>query len=540
MRLNRLNSGWLAALLALGAVACSDADTTEAPAVGVEDDFPLDDVDVLLQDAPDPGSIEDEPKADQVKPAQFDVVEWQSPVKSQGRRGVCSVFSTVALMEHLYIKEGTMLEPDFSEQFLQWSVKFEVGAFTETGGSTATRNLEAINRFGIVDEATSPYEPGGWGTSDDERCTGEDRPTLCYTNGEPSSEVRNAKRYKLPRKRWVSARRKNIKSYIFSNKQAVTAGMTFFYQSWNHGGSKIPVSGEYKRKGYILAPNAKDKELSLVKRAGHSILIVGWDDDLEVPVLDENGKQIVDADGEILMEKGFFLIKNSWGTTAFGTENPFGAGYGWLSMKYVEEYASVVGANLPKDVVAAEICDSGEDDDGDGAVDCDDSDCALNQACATDEICDDGSDNDLDGQTDCADTDCAEAANCQPDPDALPDPINASNETRTEVPDNDLAGIVSQIDIEVEDFTVGELDLLVEITHTWRGDLTVKLVHPDGTVAVIADKEGGDADNISDIFTISAFAGKPAKGTWSLEVVDSAGGDLGTLEGWSMEIRPLQ
>ena len=53
-------------------------------------------------------------------------------------------------------------------------------------------------------------------------------------------------------------------------------------------------------------------------------------------------------------------------------------------------------------------CTNGTDDDGDGAVDCDDSDCSSDAACIImgAEICDDDGDNDGDGDIDCADADC--------------------------------------------------------------------------------------------------------------------------------------
>ncbi|MFT6395340.1 MAG: hypothetical protein ACJAYU_000082 [Bradymonadia bacterium] len=51
-----------------------------------------------------------------------------------------------------------------------------------------------------------------------------------------------------------------------------------------------------------------------------------------------------------------------------------------------------------------EICDSGEDEDGDGDIDCADTDCVGDDACL--EVCDDAEDNDLDGDTDCDDSDC--------------------------------------------------------------------------------------------------------------------------------------
>jgi len=58
--------------------------------------------------------------------------------------------------------------------------------------------------------------------------------------------------------------------------------------------------------------------------------------------------------------------------------------------------------------VRSEDCDNGADDDGDGDVDCDDSDCP---ACP--EICDNGIDDDRDRDIDCDDEDCSEAEPCR-------------------------------------------------------------------------------------------------------------------------------
>jgi hypothetical protein len=63
------------------------------------------------------------------------------------------------------------------------------------------------------------------------------------------------------------------------------------------------------------------------------------------------------------------------------------------------------------------ICDDGVDNDADGKIDCDDPDCATSLECAVvaymapwpeEDICDDGADNDADGLVDCDDPDCAD------------------------------------------------------------------------------------------------------------------------------------
>src|SRR5690606_31024341 len=54
-------------------------------------------------------------------------------------------------------------------------------------------------------------------------------------------------------------------------------------------------------------------------------------------------------------------------------------------------------------------CTDGFDNDGDGIIDCLDSDCIGDAACigeSDDTTCSDGMDNDNDGRVDCADSDC--------------------------------------------------------------------------------------------------------------------------------------
>ena len=65
--------------------------------------------------------------------------------------------------------------------------------------------------------------------------------------------------------------------------------------------------------------------------------------------------------------------------------------------------------------VTIEICDNKLDDDGDGNIDCNDDDCANDSACkpAVAEICDNKLDDDLDGKVDCDDDDCANHAACK-------------------------------------------------------------------------------------------------------------------------------
>ncbi len=63
---------------------------------------------------------------------------------------------------------------------------------------------------------------------------------------------------------------------------------------------------------------------------------------------------------------------------------------------------------------AAEDCDNGTDDDGDGFVDCNDGDCFSDPICGgSAEDCGNGQDDDQDGFIDCDDSDCSSDPACQ-------------------------------------------------------------------------------------------------------------------------------
>ena len=464
-----------------------------------DNDPALASVDELLEGAPLPGDVPRlHTKADGTHPPRHtNLLRLMSPVRSQGRRGTCSIFSTTALMEHLYIVEGTTTEPDFSEQYLQWAVKFEVRSFPRSSGSNAAYNLRAIHQFGVVEESVWPYEIEQWNEFADVACDGENtQPTRCYTNGHPSDEIRASKKWHLPRGRYVSPL--DIKGHIVANNTAVVAGMTFFYQSWNHRKSELPTNRDYWDEGYVLYPNAKDRELSLEKRAGHSILILGWDDNLTVPIVDEHGDQVLGEDGQPIVETGFYLFKNSWGTDGFGVNHESDAGYGWISMRYVHRYASVRVAGLPTVERPVEICGDGEDNDNNGVVDCDDPACSEEPACLTEEL-------------------------------------EFRSEPQAGIPDNHPAGVVDTLVVDAGG-TIANLIVEVNITHTYRGDLRVVLRKGDTSI-VLHNRAGWGQDDLIATYRSDAFTGGELAGEWTLSVSDHAAWDRGVLQSWGLRVQ---
>src|SRR5687767_7607026 len=89
------------------AAACAEDPTTSGGELGLDDEAPLGSYEGIVGGAPANHMLPDDNKADAVYPRKHsELVAVQSPVKSQGSRGVCSIFATAALMESLYIKAG--------------------------------------------------------------------------------------------------------------------------------------------------------------------------------------------------------------------------------------------------------------------------------------------------------------------------------------------------------------------------------------------------------------------------------------------------
>ncbi|MER7624517.1 S8 family serine peptidase [Streptomyces sp. NPDC126503] len=74
----------------------------------------------------------------------------------------------------------------------------------------------------------------------------------------------------------------------------------------------------------------------------------------------------------------------------------------------------------------------------------------------------------------------------------------------------------------------------VDIRHTWRGDLVIDLVAPDGTVRNLKASSSSDStDNVITTYTVDASS-EVANGTWKLQVRDVASGDTGYINSWSL------
>lgn len=131
------------------------------------------------------------------------------------------------------------------------------------------------------------------------------------------------------------------------------------------------------------------------------------------------------------------------------------------------------------------------------------------------------------------------------------------------IPDNNSTGIISTINV-LDDFAITDVNVSLDITHTWLWDLQVSLISPNGTEVLIYDRSCGSSSdsrkNINAIFDDSApekvcdntipaihgptkpdnllslFNNESSFGLWKLKVVDNAAGDVGKLNSWTLNM----
>ncbi|MFH8773056.1 M4 family metallopeptidase [Streptomyces sp. NPDC017958] len=108
------------------------------------------------------------------------------------------------------------------------------------------------------------------------------------------------------------------------------------------------------------------------------------------------------------------------------------------------------------------------------------------------------------------------------------------NTSPVSIPDNGPA-VTSNITVSGRSGNApSNLQVSVDITHTWRGDLVIDLVGPSGTSYRLKNFSSSDsADNVNETYTVNASS-ESANGTWKLKVQDQAAQDVGTINSWKL------
>ncbi|MCP3920242.1 MAG: M6 family metalloprotease domain-containing protein [bacterium] len=120
--------------------------------------------------------------------------------------------------------------------------------------------------------------------------------------------------------------------------------------------------------------------------------------------------------------------------------------------------------------------------------------------------------------------------------------LEANAEPALAIPDLDPVGVSSSIAI-AETGTVSGMTVMLDIDHTFIGDLEVDLVAPSGASARLHDNSGGAQHDLKRTYdstsstALASMVGQPTGGDWILRVRDLANADVGTLNRWGVTIR---
>ncbi len=319
------------------------------------------------------------------------LISYQTPIKSQGHRGTCSIFSATALLESMLLITGKVIGAPLilSEEWLE----YKVNRHKKSDGSTSALNFKELLDHGSARLSLMKYIGETWDIASLE--TSADAKKYCgkiekkqldsclLVHRDPGLFEADANDLQKNDPDFLAARNDaeafkstylhhsedeafpvynedDIKGYL-DKGIPLTLDLDFYYGAWNHrlaadepGLSDIGRNMDHWGKGIVGYPEvgSLDRKLSPHKPAGHSIVVVGYDDDVEVKTKVKMDKK--DAHGNWLEKeftyKGVYYFKNSWGKGNFGANLVVGEithdGYGMITQEYAHELGEFFALKL--------------------------------------------------------------------------------------------------------------------------------------------------------------------------------------------------
>ncbi|MGB2127897.1 MAG: reprolysin-like metallopeptidase [Flavicella sp.] len=134
----------------------------------------------------------------------------------------------------------------------------------------------------------------------------------------------------------------------------------------------------------------------------------------------------------------------------------------------------------------------------------------------------------------------------------------SANNLSLAIPDNDNSGMSSTIEVP-ENLEITNLKVMVDISHSFVGDLEILLTHPENETIRLTEATGYEGQNLNNILfddkatraflsATAPFSGayRPAEplitfdklssaGTWTLTIADKASEDIGFLNAWELQ-----
>lgn len=135
-----------------------------------------------------------------------------------------------------------------------------------------------------------------------------------------------------------------VKETLLKGKPVILE-IDFYYGAWNHRKADELGIGrdlDHWAKGIVTGPEAGsvDLEESQKSPAGHSVLVVGYDDNKIV----KKTIKMTDGTMKTFTYKGVYYFKNSWGTSSFGANFEVDGqnfpGYGMIVQSHANEAGS--------------------------------------------------------------------------------------------------------------------------------------------------------------------------------------------------------
>ncbi|MEA5551838.1 S8 family serine peptidase [Anabaena cylindrica UHCC 0172] len=126
--------------------------------------------------------------------------------------------------------------------------------------------------------------------------------------------------------------------------------------------------------------------------------------------------------------------------------------------------------------------------------------------------------------------------------------VRAENKSQVWIPDNDQRGIRSAIAVLAEGIalneavTVADIQVKVNITHDFLGDLEVYLIAPNNQQVLLQNRTLGRQTQLNRTYAVRShpvlrqLLSLPAKGRWQLQVIDYSPQDVGKLNSWELVI----
>ena len=115
--------------------------------------------------------------------------------------------------------------------------------------------------------------------------------------------------------------------------------------------------------------------------------------------------------------------------------------------------------------------------------------------------------------------------------------VNSSSTLNLGIPDVTASGVEHSINFS-SNYVIEAVQIKLNVTHSFVGDLGVELTSPAGTKSrLMLINSGIIVTDINDEVLLSnAFYGESSSGTWTLKLVDGATDDIGVLNNWSLKV----